>query len=302
MSKILRVATAGLLLGVLAFPAMAEEKAAPAPADVVVARANGQEIMRSEVLRELQSMGPQAQQLPIQMIYPQLLDKMIVTKLVAAKGYDQKLQNDKEVKDKLKDAEAQIVADVYVRKAVQPKISDEKIKARYNELSAKFKPEDEVRARHILITVGADASASDKSKAEAEANEILKEIKGGADFAKLATEKSKDSGSAKQGGDLGYFTRSAMVKPFADAAFAMKAGEVSDKLVKTDFGYHIIKVEDRRKSSPPPLADVKEQISNQVGQDLVNQLVKDIQAKAKIEKFNLDGTPMKAADAKASKK
>jgi len=302
MSKILRVATAGLLLGVLAFPAMAEEKAAPAPADVVVARANGQEIMRSEVLRELQSMGPQAQQLPIQMIYPQLLDKMIVTKLVAAKGYDQKLQNDKEVKDKLKDAEAQIVADVYVRKAVQPKISDEKIKARYNELSAKFKPEDEVRARHILITVGADASASDKSKAEAEANESLKEIKGGADFAKLATEKSKDSGSAKQGGDLGYFTRSAMVKPFADAAFAMKAGEVSDKLVKTDFGYHIIKVEDRRKSSPPPLADVKEQISNQVGQDLVNQLVKDIQAKAKIEKFNLDGTPMKAADAKASKK
>lgn len=284
MSKGFRRAALVLALCAMALPAMAEDKAAGG--DPVVARVNGAEIHRSEVLRELQAMGPQAQQLPPQMLYPQLLQKMIVTKIVAAKGYDQKLQNDKEVKDRLKDAEAQIVADIYVRKAVQPKITEEKIKARYDELSAKFKPEDEVRARHILVPT------------EAEANDILKQIKDGADFAKLATEKSKDTGSAKQGGDLGYFTRSVMVKPFAEAAFAMKVGEISEKPVKTDFGYHIIKLEDRRKSSPPPLAEVKEQISNQVGQELVAQLVKDLEAKAKIEKFNLDGTPMKEPEPK----
>ncbi len=282
MSKTFRMAVLALALGAIALPVTAAEKAGEDP---VVARVNGQELHRSDVVRELQALGPQAQQVPPQMIYPQLLQKLIDTNLVSAQGYKQGVQNDKEVKDRLKDAEAQIVADVYVRKTVTPKITDEKLKARYNELSAKFKPEDEVRARHILVPT------------EAEANDILKQLKDGADFAKLAAEKSKDSGSAKQGGDLSYFAKSAMVKPFADAAFGMKTGEVSEKPVKTEFGYHIIKVEDRRKSSPPPMAEVKDQLTNQVGQELVQQMVKDLEAKAKIERFNIDGTPLKAAEA-----
>ena len=286
MSKMLRIAAAvALVLGMAALPAVAEDKTAGG--DPVVARVNGQEIHRTEVLREIETMGPQAQQVPAQVLYPQLLQKMIITRLVAAKGYEQKLQNEKEVKERLKDAEAQIVADIYVRRTVQPKISEDKIKARYAELSAKYKPEDEVRARHILVPT------------EAEANDILKQVKEGADFSKLATEKSKDTGSAKNGGDLGYFTRNVMVKPFAEAAFAMKVGEISEKPVKTDFGYHIIKVEDRRKSSAPPLTEVKDQITNQLGQEMVAQLVKDLEAKAKIEKFNIDGTPMKAPEPKA---
>ncbi|HAX92022.1 MAG TPA: peptidylprolyl isomerase [Rhodospirillaceae bacterium] len=289
MSKMLRVATLALALGALALPVVAQDKA-PA-ADPVVARVNGDTITRSEIVRELQGMGGQAAQIPPNMLYPQLLEKAIVTKLVSKKGYDDKLQNDKEVKERLKDAEAQIVADVYIRKAVTPKITDDKIKSRYDELAAKFKPEDEVRARHILVPT------------EAEAEDLLKQIKDGADFAKLATEKSKDSGSAKQGGDLGYFPRSAMVKPFAEAAFGMKVGDLSDKPVKTDFGYHVIKLEDRRKSSPPPLAEVKEQITNQVGQELVSQMVKDMQAKAKIERFSIDGSPLpKKEDKKEDKK
>ena len=293
MSKMLRVAALALALGALALPVVAEDKAPAVSGDPVVAKVNGDPILRSEVVRELQSMGSAASQIPPQMLYPQLLEKAIVTKMVSAKGYAEKLQNDKEVKDRLKDAEAQIVADVYIRKTVQPKITEDKIKARYDELSAKFKPEDEVRARHILVPT------------EAEADELLKKIKGGEDFAKLATEKSKDSGSAKQGGDLGYFPRSAMVKPFAEAAFGMKVGDISDKPVKSDFGYHVIKIEDRRKSSPPPMAEVKDQIMNQVGQEMVSSMIKDMQAKAKIERFALDGSPLKekpADDKKADKK
>lgn len=286
MSKMLRAASLALMLGALAVPALAAPAGAAPAGDPVVARVNNEPILRSDIARELQSMGARASELPPQMIYPQLLEKAIVTKLVASKGYAEKLQNDKEVKDRLKDAEAAIVADVYVRKAVQPKITEDKIKARYDELAAKFKPEDEVRARHILV------------KTEDEANDILKQLKDGADFAKLATEKSLDKGSAKQGGDLGYFTRAVMVKPFAEAAFAMKAGDLSDKPIKTDFGYHIIKLEDRRKSSPPPLAEVKDQIMNQVGQDMVEQLVKDLKAKAKIERFDPNGNPLKEPEAK----
>lgn len=276
MSKLSLFASAAFLLGALSLPALAAD-------DPVVARVNGAEIHRSDVQREIGMLGPQAQQVPLQMLYPQVLQRMIATKLVATQGYAQKLQNDPEVKDKMKDAEMQIVAETYVHRAVQPKITDAKVKARYDELAAKYKPQDEVRARHILV------------KTEDAANDIIKQLKGGADFAKLATEKSEDKGSAKQGGDLGYFTKDAMVKPFADAAFDMKPGEVSDKPVKTEFGYHVIKVEDKRKSSAPQLAEVKDQIMNKLGQEETDALVKSLQDKAKIEKFNLDGSPMTAA-------
>ena len=278
MSKRILLASAALMFGALSLPVLAAD-------DPVVARVNGAEIHRSDVEREVQMLGPQAQQVPLQMLYPQVLQRMVATKLVSSQGYAEKLQNSAEVKEKMKDAEQQIVAETYVHKTVQPKITDAKIKAKYDELSSKYKPQDEVRARHILV------------KTEEQANDIMKQLKDGADFAKLATDKSEDKGSAKQGGDLGYFAHDAMVKPFADAAFAMKSGEVSDKPVKTEFGYHIIKVEDKRKSSAPPLAEVKDQIVNKLGQEETDALVKSLEAKAKIEKFNLDGTPMKAADA-----
>ncbi|MDR3424614.1 MAG: peptidylprolyl isomerase [Alphaproteobacteria bacterium] len=292
MSKKILLATVALL-GTLAMPAWAADAAtasAPKSEDPVVARVNGEEIHRSDVMRELQMAGPQMQQLPPQMIYPQILQKMIATKVVAEKGYAEGLQDDKEVKQRVKDLEAQVVAESYIHKQIEPKITDAKIKERYDQLAAKFKPQDEVRARHILV------------KTEAEADAIIKQLKGGADFAKLAEEKSKDTGSAKQGGDLGYFVHDAMVKNFADAAFAMKVGEISDKPVKTEFGYHIIKVEGKRKSSPPPLAEVKEQIANQLGQELTNDEVKSLEAKAKVEKFNIDGSPLPAADEKKEEK
>ncbi|MFA4994081.1 MAG: peptidylprolyl isomerase [Bdellovibrionales bacterium] len=287
MSKKVLLATAALL-GALAMPVLAAD--APNSGDPVVARVNGEEIHRSDVMRELQMAGSQMQQLPPQMIYPQILQKMVATKVVSQKGYADGLQNDAEVQKRVKNLEAQVVAEAYVHKQVEPKITEAKIKERYDLLSSKFKPQDEVRARHILV------------KTEEEANDVLKQLKGGTDFAKLAEEKSKDAGSAKQGGDLGYFVHDAMVKAFADTAFGMKVGEISDKPVKTEFGYHVIKVEDKRKSSPPPIAEVKDQIANQLGQELTNDTVKALEAKAKIEKFNIDGSPLPPPEAKKKDK
>jgi peptidyl-prolyl cis-trans isomerase C len=298
MPKKFRLILAVLALGVMTIPAFATSTppvtAGAAPSgDPVVAKVNGQDIMRSDVLHELQLMGPQAEQIPPQILYREVLKKMIATKLVAAQGYADKLQDTPEAKGQLKDAEAQIVAQLYVRKAIQPKISEAKIKEHYDELAAKYKPQDEVRASHILFT---------GPNAEADATQAIKDLKGGADFAKMAQEKSHDTGSSKQGGDLGWFTRDVMVKEFADAAFAMKPGEISDKPIKTSFGYHVIKVVDKRKSSPPPIADVHDQLANQLGQEMTNELIKGLEAKAKIEEFNMDGTPMKTADEDAKKK
>jgi peptidyl-prolyl cis-trans isomerase C len=278
MSKTLRIAFAALAIGAVTTPVLAADATDP-----VVARVNGTELHRSDVGRELQAMGPQAQKIPPQMLYPEVLNKMIATDIVSTQGYAQKLQNDPEVKSQLKGAEAQIVAQVYVRRTVAPKITEAKIKERYDQLSSKFKPQDEVRARHILVP------------SEDEANAIIKQLQGGADFAKLAQEKSHDTGSSKNGGDLGYFTHDVMVKQFAEAAFAMKPGEVSDKPIKTEFGYHVIKVEDKRKSAPPPLSEVHDEIANQIGQEMTAELVKSLEAKAKIERFNIDGTPLKTA-------
>ncbi len=288
MTTRLRQAALLACMGALMIPTTASA-ASPAAGNTIVAKVGGQPIYMSEVLREAQDMGNAAQRVPPQILYPQIVQRLAITRLAAAKGYADKLQNTPEAKARLKDAEEQIVADLYVHKSVQPKITDDKIKARYDAMVAKFKPEDEVRARHILVPT------------EAEANDVIKALQGGADFAKLAAEKSKDSGSAKEGGELGFFPRTAMVKPFADAAFAMKANEVSDKPVKTDFGYHVIQVEERRKSAPPPLEAVHNQIANQLGQELAAQLVKSLESKTKIEMFNPDGTPMKKDKAEDEK-
>lgn len=274
----------------LAQPVLAEEAApAASPSDPVVARYDGKPVYRSEVMQEIASLGAQAAGMPMAAIYPQALEKVIATKIVSEKGYAANVQETPEAKMRLKRAEAQIVADLYMNSVIMPKLTDSKIKERYNELAKKFKPEQEMRASHILLPTKEEADA------------VIKQLGEGADFAAIAKEKSRDTGSKDQGGDLGFFPRSAMVKPFADAAFAMKKGETSQSPVKTDFGWHVIRVTDSRKSEPPPMESVKGQIQAQLGSEMVGQEVRSTLKNAKIERFNLDGSPLKQAkgDAKS---
>ena len=278
-----RAAAMSFVLAALTGPALA------ADADPVVAKFSGKQILRSDVMKQIESLGPQAQQMPLPMVFPQVLDRMVATRLVSAAGYAKGVEESAEVKEHLKSVKDELVAQAYVKQTVEPQVTEDKIKARYDESLKQFKPQDEVRARHILV------------KTEAEAKDIMKQLKGGADFAKLAMDKSKDTGSAKQGGDLGYFPKSDMVKEFAEAAFALKTGEVSTVPVKTNFGFHVIKLEDRRKSAPPPLDAVRAQIKNQLGQELAQKLVQDLVKDAKVERFNPDGSPMVPADATAKK-
>lgn len=268
----------------LAAPAFAADNAN----NPTVAKVNGESITRAELLAEARALPAQLQQIPLATLYPNLLEQVITERVVRKAGYDADLQGSTEVKERLKEAEKKIVADEYLRQQVKKRMTDEKLKTRYDTYVKNFKAAEEVRASHILV------------KTEKEAAELIKEVNGGADFAKLAGEKSIDKAAAAQGGDLGYFRKDDMVEPFAKAAFGMKAGEITSKPVKTDFGWHVIKVVDKRQSKPDSFEKVKPELENSEAQTVAHELVKELLQKAKIERFQLDGTPM-AAKADASK-
>ena len=147
----------------------------------------------------------------------------------------------------------------------------------YDDAAKNEPPQEEIHARHILLPT------------EDEAKKALARIKAGEDFAKVATELSKDPGG--EGGDLGWFTKDKMVPEFADAAFKLKKGEVSEP-VKSQFGWHIIKVEDTRTKSFPPFEQVKDQAARYVAQKAQSEAVTGLHAAAKIEKFDADGKPL----------
>lgn len=297
MRAALVVAALGSVAAIALSPAIAQDTAKPAapaskpaakpaaaPAasladDPIVARVNGKEFRRTDVLALLRELDPQLQQAPLQQIYPQLVDQLVQAHLVTEAGYKAKLQDSAEVKARLKQAEEQIVQQAWLKIEIDKRMSPDKIKASYDKWVKENPPQDEIHASHILV----------KTKEEAEA--IIKQLKGGADFAKLADEKGTD-GTKGRGGDLGYFAKEQMVKPFADAAFAMKVGEVSPTPVQTEFGFHVIKVTDKRKQVPPTLEQATPQLRQVVAQDIAEEVLKGLEKTAKVEKFNIDGTPL----------
>ncbi|MEO8837894.1 MAG: SurA N-terminal domain-containing protein, partial [Herbaspirillum sp.] len=155
--------------------------------------------------------------------------------------------------------------------AGQINVSDDDIKSYYAQNASHYTTEEERRASHILIAVNKDAPAAEQAKAKAKAETLLAEVrKDPSSFARVAKENSQDPGSATKGGDLGFFTKQAMVKPFADAAFGLKQGQISD-LVKSDFGYHIIQLTAIKPAVAKPLAEVKDTIKADIQKQLVSK-------------------------------
>ncbi|CAK0772149.1 peptidyl-prolyl cis-trans isomerase C [Azospirillaceae bacterium] len=250
-----------------------------AAADPVVARINGEAIHKSEVVEALAGMPQHVRQMPIQTVFPAMIDQVINGHLVAAAAQKQNLLQDPEVKEKIKRAEERAVQEAFLNRAVKERMSDDTVKKRYQQYLQENPAQDEVRARHILLA------------SEAEGKAIIEQLKKGGDFAKIAKDKSTDTVSATQGGDLGFFTRDSMVQPFADAAFGMAAGKVSDAPVQTQFGWHVIKVEERRKAAPPTFDEMRGDLEGEISQEVVTTIIEELRAKAKIEQFSIDGTP-----------
>lgn len=267
-----------------ATPAAAEaaKDAAALSPDAIIAKVNGVAIKGADVLEVKNSMRPPANQMPLDVIYGQLQERLIDAQLVLEAAQKSKLENDAEVQKQLAKAKDRILQDVYLTREVGQKITNDVVSAKYEELGKQFKPQTELQASHILVAT------------EDEAKAIATELKKGADFAKIAKEKSTDKGSAEKGGDLGFFTQDQVVEPFAKAAFALKDGEISAP-VKSEFGWHIIKATARRDTKMPSLEQSKAEIQRIIADEKVAALFQSLRQNAKIEKFGLDGKPIAAA-------
>lgn len=265
------------------------EAAAPAAADgpmvklgnPTVAEVNGDQIKRSDVLNFIGNLPEQVRQMPIENLFPLALEQVINNKIVGVKADSAKLEADPEVKKLMDQAKGQIVRNVYVERQVKENLSEKKLLKAYEEMLTKVGDVQETHARHILVD------------SETKAREVIKKLDDGAKFEDLAKEYS--SGPSKEnGGDLGYFAKTEMVPEFADAAFAIDAGKYSKDPVKTQFGWHVIKVEDRRKRAEPKFEEVKPQLEQQMRQQVLAELLQKWQKEAKIKKFDINGEPTKA--------
>jgi peptidyl-prolyl cis-trans isomerase C len=269
-------ATFALALALLAGPAWAQ--AAKPADDPVVARVNGAEMRRSDVEFEARKVPPQVQRQLGDKLYGALLDRMVGATLLAQAGRKAKLQDDPEVKRRIAMATDEIVAEAYVDQMLRKGITDAKLKARYDKFVKDAPPREEINARHILLANEADAKA------------VIDQLRKGADFAAIAKEKSTDPAGKTSGGDLGWFTKDQMVPEFADAAFKLKKGEITETPVKTQFGWHVIKVEDRRTAPPPSFEQVKQQLADDLAREMIGEKTKELRTAAKIEVFNADGS------------
>lgn len=246
-----------------------------------------------------------------------VLDQMINTELLAQNAEKEGIKvTDKEIQSSYNDLKTYVNSDEQIKKSAEDlgisddflkeqaklslliqksqekfyseeKVSDSEMKKYYDEHIDEYK-KDEVEASHILIKTTDDQNKplpeAEQKKAKEKAEKVLKEVKAGGDFAELAKKYSQDPGSAEQGGSLGTFGKGMMVKEFEDVAFGMEPGQVSN-LVKTDFGYHIIKVTDRIKETTS-FDEAKEGIKEEILKNKYGEKIAELQKKAKIEKFD----------------
>ncbi len=272
-----RLGAFSLSLAVLATPAAAADK------EAVVAEINGAKLHTSDLTAYQRSLPPQmAAQAP----YPVLLDMTVNNHLVAEAARKEGLEKDPAVRQALKEIEQQLLVKAWMNRKLKTAVTDTAVKQAYDRYLADFKPDEEVRARHVL------------TETEDQAKAVIADLKKGGDFAEMAKTRSKDPSAKSNGGDLGYFTKDEMVKEFSEAAFAMKAGDLSAAPVKSQFGWHVIKLEDRRMSSAPTLEQATPAIRDQLAEETAQKLVAEMRGKAKVKLYTPDGQPLDAAPAK----
>lgn len=275
-----RLFVAATAIGLFAtLPAVADPVADP-----VVAKVGDVDIHMSEVKLAEQSLPAQARSMDPAKLYPLVVDQLIDAQALLVEARKTGLDKDPEVQQQMKMAQERMLESALLNKLVMPQVSEDALKAKYDQTYANKPGEPEVHARHILVPD------------EATAKKIIAELKKGGDFAALSKQYSKDPGAAQQGGDLGWFKKSDMVPEFADAAFALKDKETTPTPVKTQFGYHVIQTLEHRTSQPPTFEEVHDQLRQQVGQEAVHKAIADARSSVTVQQFNQDGSPMKATD------
>ena len=252
--------------------------------DPIVAKVNGTDIRQSDLTAAEEDIGqnlpPMAPDAKRDYLITYVTDMLIIAKAAEAK----KIGDSADFKRKLDIARNKLLMEGLLTAEAKSAVTDDAMKKVYAEATKQMGEEKEVHARHILV------------EKEDEAKAVLADLKKGGDFAAIAKEKSKDPGSKESGGDLGYFTKDQMVPEFAEVAFKLDKGQLSDP-VKTQFGWHVLKVEDKRNRPIPEFDKVKDQIETYVVRKAQADLVTKLRGEAKVEKIPAKADAAPAAPA-----
>ena len=252
----------------------------PVGEDKVVATVDGFEIRMSDVDGARPNLPPQATGYPKKVVTNFLITTLIDARLAAVEARRQGIDQDPAVKRRIERTVEQLLQNALLKKVMKQKLGEKQLREAYRKMLKDAPSGDEVRARHILV------------KTEKEALAVVKRAQKGEGFAKLAQELSTGP-SGKSGGDLGYFTAERMVPAFSAAAFATRPGEITVTPVKTQFGWHVIKVEDRRKISPPSFKEARPQLQQKLAPKIREDFHAVLRANAKVEKFGMAEMPGK---------
>lgn len=248
--------------------------------DPVVAIVDGQKISRSDIEAAQKLLPREYQAVPLEKVFPMLVDTVIDTKLAAADARIRKLHEAVSFVRRLNRIREQLLQRIVLQQEINREIEEEFLYERYEKKIKGLEKKEEIRARHILL------------KSEKEAQEAIIELDNGADFAALAKKRSTDP-SGPNGGDLGFFGKGQMVPEFEKAAFSIESGEYSVTPVKTNFGYHVIKVQARRKVKIPTYDSMVDQLRDEIFQERAQSYVARLRKSAVVERFTLDGEPLK---------
>ncbi|GHC76196.1 peptidylprolyl isomerase [Limoniibacter endophyticus] len=270
-------AFAAMLLS--AAPLHAQDAAPAVDPKAVVATVDGKEITQGELALIQEELGQQFAALPEDQRQAAALVALVEVKHFASEAEKEGIDKTPEFQLRLDHLRSRALHSQYVA-SLEKQITDEELKAEYDAQIAKIPASEEIHARHILIR-GSD-NAEEDAKAKEKAEEIIGQLNDGGNFEELAKENSAD-GSASEGGDLGYFGKGQMVPPFEEAAFALEKGAYTKEPVKSQFGYHIIKLEDKRDRQPPAFEDVKDQVRSMMLSQKYQGIVRDLPNQAKVD-------------------
>ena len=264
LKRVALVSVAGVLA---AGPAFAGGK--------VLAKINGADITEDDVKLAQSELGPNLGNVPPEQRMSVLVEYLMENRLMSAAADKEGFSSDPTLAARADYYKARALKDIYFEKKIAGAVGDAEAKTIYDKQVAGMKPVEEVRASHILV------------EKKEEADDIEAKLKAGGDFAALAKEKSKDTGSGANGGDLGYFAKGQMVKPFEDSAWAMKPGDVSEP-VQSQFGWHVIKLIDKRNRPAPAFDTVKDRILSGLLQQKAEEVIGALRKDAKIEYVDAD--------------
>ena len=258
------------------------ENAADAPENPIVAVVDGFEIRQSDVAIAFQRLPEQFRQAPDAQVFIQIVQQLVDGELIVKAGREDDLENDPAVQAQIAEFARVAVQQTYMNRLITAGLTEEDLRAEYNATIANTEGPIEVHAQHILL------------ESEEDGYDIIKALEGGADFGDLARERSQGP-SATRGGDLGYFTRSGMVAPFSSAAFVIEPGTIGPDPVQTDFGWHVIKVVDKRRQPAPSFEESLPTLEQQLTRELIATHMAELRSNAEITMFNLDGSPVEVA-------